>query len=267
MCGVIYCITCLLNGMKYVGQTTQLLEERMKQHKYRDGLYIDQEIQRLGWEGNFSCEVLEVCPVEKLNEREIFWIAKLNSKYPNGYNLTSGGSGFNGRKHTPESIALMSDIAKIIWERRSPEERAAIARKREANRSPEERSATARARELAKSPEERSARAKACAARRTPEERSAIVKKAWVTRRANESKKTLEERVASKKSKEELSAIAKKASAKVNKPARNAKISATWRAKTPEEIASIAAKRWATIQAKKKQQLIERLIELLKNIF
>ncbi len=193
MCGIIYCLTCLLNGMKYVGQTIQLLEERMKQHKYHDELYIDQEIQRLGWEGNFSCEILEVCPVEKLNEREIFWIAKLGSKYPNGYNLTNGGSGFNGRKHTPESIALMSDIAKTIWERRSPEERAAIARKREANRSPEEKSATARNRELAKSPEERSARAKTCATRRTPEERSAIVKKAWVTRRAKKKQQLIEQ--------------------------------------------------------------------------
>ena len=28
-----------------------------------------------------------------LNEREIFWIAKLNTKVPNGYNLTDGGEG------------------------------------------------------------------------------------------------------------------------------------------------------------------------------
>ena len=142
--------------MKYVGQTIQPLRERIWQHKHHGELYVDQEIQRLGWE-NFTVEVLETCPFKLLNAREIFWIASLNTKYPNGYNLTSGGSGFNGRKHTPESIALMSDIAKAIWARRSPEERAAIARKREANRS--------------------------------PEERSAISKKAWVTRQANEAKK------------------------------------------------------------------------------
>ena len=162
----------------------------------------------------------------------MFWIAALNTKYPDGYNLTSGGSGFNGRKHTPESIALMSDIAKATWARRSPEERAEIARKREANRS--------------------------------PEERSAIVRRAWITRRANEAKKTPEERAASKKSFEELSAIAKKAAAKVDKTARNAKVIATWKSKTPEEISIIFAKRLATIQAKKKQQLIGRLVELLK---
>lgn len=263
--GVIYLITNTISGMKYVGQTIQQLRERIWQHKYHGELYIDQEIQRLGWE-NFTVTVLETCPIELLNEREIFWIAELKTKYPDGYNLTSGGSGFNGRKHTPESIALMSDIAKATWARRSPEERAEIARKREANRSPEERSATAKARELSKPPEKRSARAKACAARRTPEERSAIVRRAWITRRANEAKKTPEERAASKKSPEELSAIAKKAAAKVDKPARNAKVSATWKSKTPEEISVIFAKRLVTIQAKKKQQLIGRLVELLKKI-
>ena len=265
MCGVIYCITCLLTQMKYVGQTTRDLKIRIAEHKYHGELYIDQEIQRLGWE-NFVVEVLEECEtLEKLDEREKFWVAYFNCKYPNGYNMTDGGSGFNGRRHTPESIAKMSIAATERMAARTPESRSESARKREANRSPEERSATAQARELAKPFEVRSARAKACAARRTPEERSAITKKAWITRRANEAKKTPEEKAATAKSPEELSAIAKKAAAKVDKKARNAKVSKTWKSKTPDEIATIVEKRMATRQKNKRQRLIRRLIECLKN--
>ena len=36
-------------------------------------------------------EVIEECPDDMLNEREHFWIEKLNSLSPNGYNLTTGG--------------------------------------------------------------------------------------------------------------------------------------------------------------------------------
>ena len=105
--GVIYCITCLLNGMKYVGQTTQPLERRINHHKHGDQ-YIDHAIQKYGWE-NFKVEVLEECTSrEQLNEREIFWIAKLNTTKPNGYNQTDGGKGTLSFSHTPEACAKIS---------------------------------------------------------------------------------------------------------------------------------------------------------------
>ena len=79
MCGVIYCMTCLLTQMKYVVQTTQPLERQINQHKHGN-LCIDLEIQKYGWE-NFTVKVLEECMSrEQLNEREIFWIAKFNTK-------------------------------------------------------------------------------------------------------------------------------------------------------------------------------------------
>ena len=88
--GVIYLITNLLNGKKYVGQTTNL-KRRIRQHK-RGDLCIDKAIQKYGWE-NFTLEVLEECESpEQLHEREIFWIAHFNCMSPNGYNLTEGGS-------------------------------------------------------------------------------------------------------------------------------------------------------------------------------
>ena len=71
MYGVIYVIVNLLNGMRYVGQTTQKLNARIRKHK-TGKQYIDRVIQDIGWE-NFTVEVLEECETrEQLNEREKF---------------------------------------------------------------------------------------------------------------------------------------------------------------------------------------------------
>lgn len=109
--GIIYCITCLITGMKYVGQTTQRLKKRIDVHKFGD-LYIDREIQKYGWsDETFKVEVLEECySREHLNEREKFWIKELNSKYPNGYNKTSGGKGTDGHKCSDETRAKKSAL-------------------------------------------------------------------------------------------------------------------------------------------------------------
>ena len=91
MYGLIYKITNLLDGKIYVGQTTQKLELRLKYHKSSKHTFIGRAIRKHGWK-NFKAEVIEECESqEQLNEREVFWIAKLNCKKPNGYNLTDGG--------------------------------------------------------------------------------------------------------------------------------------------------------------------------------
>lgn len=93
--GVIYKITCLVNGKPYIGQTKQTLNRRIGQHATADS-YIGKAIRKYGWE-NFTVEVLEECETpEQLNERERFWIACFNCKHPNGYNLTDGGDGSLG---------------------------------------------------------------------------------------------------------------------------------------------------------------------------
>ena len=105
--GVIYLITNLINSKPYVGQTKQALEERFKQHARTDSL-IGNAIRKYGAE-NFTIEVLEECDTpDRLNEREIFWIATLNSKTPNGYNLTDGGNGVVGYTPTPQHRANIS---------------------------------------------------------------------------------------------------------------------------------------------------------------
>ena len=88
---IVYKITNLLDGKIYVGQTIRTLERRFKEHTEADSL-IGKAIRKFGIE-NFSSEILETCQTKnQLNEREIFWIEKLNCKTPNGYNVKDGGS-------------------------------------------------------------------------------------------------------------------------------------------------------------------------------
>ena len=51
---------------------------------------MDKVIKELG-KNNFTCEVIEECPIEKLNERETYWIVYYNSM-ENGYNKNLGGN-------------------------------------------------------------------------------------------------------------------------------------------------------------------------------
>ena len=99
----IYCYTNKTNNHKYVGQTNNLAR-RIREHKscafnpkassYND--LIHQKIRQYG-EDNFSIEVLEKIysdNQEDVNNREQYWIEKLNSFRGNGegYNSDRGGS-------------------------------------------------------------------------------------------------------------------------------------------------------------------------------
>ena len=100
--GLIYCAT-FKNNKKYVGQTTQALENRIAQHKYwaynnRDNFLFHKAIRKYGME-EIVWEILEDnLKEEELNEREIYWIRIKESYYIHnkGYNMTVGG---NNRKN------------------------------------------------------------------------------------------------------------------------------------------------------------------------
>ncbi len=104
--GEIYRIIRIKTGKCYVGQTTRTAAERFEDHKHCKTSYIGRAIRKHGVE-SFTLEVLEVCETrEQLNERERFWIAFFNCRWPLGYNMTEGGEG--NWERTPESIAKMS---------------------------------------------------------------------------------------------------------------------------------------------------------------
>lgn len=93
----IYKITNQINGKVYVGKTLETIEKRWRKH-CRDSeksncanrpLY--RAINKYGIE-NFIVEEIEECSPNVANEREIYWIEKLNS-FKDGYNATLGGDG------------------------------------------------------------------------------------------------------------------------------------------------------------------------------
>lgn len=93
---VIYVITDNTNGKQYVGQTIHSAELRFAQHckpSETSCRLLDRAISAHGRE-NFSVSVLEaVNTAEELDEREVYWISKLNTLAPNGYNIEGGGKG------------------------------------------------------------------------------------------------------------------------------------------------------------------------------
>lgn len=90
----IYVITNDINKKQYVGKTTETIEKRYKRHcldsKIKDyALY--RAMNKYGID-NFHIELLEQCSIDIINDREKYWIQKLNT-YNNGYNETLGGEG------------------------------------------------------------------------------------------------------------------------------------------------------------------------------
>ena len=104
--GFIYLLIDGTNDMEYVGQTTQSVEERFKQHVSHKKYFIGAAIDKHGAE-NFVIAILKVCKTqEERNYWEKHFIKYRDTLAPNGYNLTDGGEG--GWSHTPESIAKIS---------------------------------------------------------------------------------------------------------------------------------------------------------------
>ena len=119
--GYIYKITNKLNGKFYIGKTKYAVKTRIYHHLYtcnhRNDVNsaIHNAIRKYGIE-NFDIEVIdEASSLEELNEKEIYWIDKLQSRNPSiGYNLAKGGEGgvggphFAGHRHSDETRAKMS---------------------------------------------------------------------------------------------------------------------------------------------------------------
>ena len=99
----IYKITNLLNGQSYIGQSI-CIENRINQHilsskkeyarEYNSPIHKSIRKNNIK---NFNFEILEECPKEQLDKREIYWINYYDS-YLNGYNQTIGGNAFEGNK-------------------------------------------------------------------------------------------------------------------------------------------------------------------------
>lgn len=127
--GSIYKITNVLTGMAYIGQTKkEYIAARLDGHfcTARAGKTTSpmHEDMRKHDRSCFKLEILEAgIPYNQLHSKEIEYIARYNTVFPNGYNITRGGGGTLGftpwNKGIPRSEETKRKIsAKFTKERR-----------------------------------------------------------------------------------------------------------------------------------------------------
>lgn len=106
-------------GKMYIGRTRNL-DLRLQQFKYSTpsggNRFLKADILRLGFD-KFKIIILERfssdTPVERMDTRERFWISTLNTKFPEGYNLTRGGS--RGYEVLPEGRKTSGGDSKKLY--------------------------------------------------------------------------------------------------------------------------------------------------------
>lgn len=119
----IYIIKNTVNDLCYIGQSVDY-NYRFRKHKeealrgrieYRDCLHT--AMRELGVD-KFYVEVLEE-NVDNPDEREIYYINKLNTIYPNGYNVASGGMRYpnlSGVRHHNATVKSEEELNQITQE-------------------------------------------------------------------------------------------------------------------------------------------------------
>lgn len=111
----IYIITNNINGMIYVGQTTNM-KRRYKEYKYgsknlnaHKQFKFLQEMNSVGFD-NFTFDILEIVNTkDDLNIREIYWIDTLKARDPAiGYNSKTGGVGGALLQESKDKMSMSS---------------------------------------------------------------------------------------------------------------------------------------------------------------
>lgn len=88
---IIYKATNKTNNKIYIGQTIMTIKDRNRTRQYGKSKF-DYAYRKYGEDG-FNWEIIDTATsLEELNEKESYWIEKLNSTNPEiGYNLKGGG--------------------------------------------------------------------------------------------------------------------------------------------------------------------------------
>ena len=95
----IYKITKKENGKSYIGQSNDI-NRRFQEHKTKVDIPIEVAIQKYGIDA-FDFEIIELCDIDSLDQREEYWINYYNTYKGFGYNCNPGGgknfNEYNGR--------------------------------------------------------------------------------------------------------------------------------------------------------------------------
>ena len=103
---IIYKTTNLVNGKIYVGQHFTSADDGY----LGSGKWIKRAIKKYRKE-NFIREIIEFCTSANVDDKEVYWIDKLNATNPEvGYNISNGGknNGMLGLKHSEKSRKKIS---------------------------------------------------------------------------------------------------------------------------------------------------------------
>jgi group I intron endonuclease len=137
----IYCHTCRVSGKKYVGMTSTTMDQRWLRHvaesrKQKSGCWAFHAAIRKHGVDAFGHEILDVVYTEDGAKRaERAWIAHLNCRLPNGYNVLAGGE-LDSRTMSAEALR---ERAFKSANSQTPEERSEKARRGAASQTPEQR--------------------------------------------------------------------------------------------------------------------------------
>lgn len=107
----IYKITCLITNLIYIGYSKNLKSRgnNYKSNKIKTQKLIKKSIEEYEWE-NHKFEIIEYCEIEKLREREIYWINFYNT-FNKGLNSNKGGGG--PLTHTEKTKLKISKKSKL----------------------------------------------------------------------------------------------------------------------------------------------------------
>ncbi len=120
---IVYKATSKTSGKSYIGKTIFLLEKRktvhLNRHKKGSNCHFHRAIRKYGV-NDFEWEIIEdnIQDESSLNEREIYWIRKLDV-FNNGYNMTKGGEGASGLVFSEEHKRKISNAnkGKFSWKK------------------------------------------------------------------------------------------------------------------------------------------------------
>lgn len=121
MTSVIYCITNIVNDKQYVGQAINR-DKRLRDHRImlnagkHQNRHLQSAYNKYGKE-NFIYTILEIVPSgpdlkDRLTTSEQYWMDRLNTVTPNGYNLNPTAATAIGFKHSDETKKAWSEQRK-----------------------------------------------------------------------------------------------------------------------------------------------------------
>lgn len=101
--GCIYSLFCVPTQKEYIGKTTRKFAQRLVQHRCKSkdsSLPIYNAARKYGWDSFIMAEVFQSDDESILFQKEQEYIAKRNTIFPFGYNMTEGGEGTKGTAHS-----------------------------------------------------------------------------------------------------------------------------------------------------------------------